>query len=320
VPAALAVLLATALLAAPALALAAPAAGRDVEAERHADAEYPPLPLTALLPALPLPLPLLSGGGQATTGSCPDGEVACVDAVVDGLRGRVEGLLSTCHHHAAFALTYLRVTEAYRRAATDPGFFTDTPFVNHHAVVFAEVYFRAADAWRRGDREEVPPAWRIALSAADDGRVSAVGDLLLGLGAHINRDLPFVLAALGLRRPDGGSRKPDHDRVNAILRAVTGPILTEVAERLDPAAATARVDGTDLDESTLFQLLALWREEAWRNAELLAAAPTPTARALIAQTIEITAALKQQALLTATAYRPPLTSNAARATWCRTHG
>jgi hypothetical protein len=37
--------------------------------------------------------------------------------------------------------------------------------------------------------------------------VTGSGDLLLGISAHVNRDLPFVLASLGLVAPDGTSRK-----------------------------------------------------------------------------------------------------------------
>lgn len=293
-----------------------PAAATDPPAGPAAG-EDPALPLTALLP----PLPILTGGYQPSAATrCRGGEVACVDAVITEMRRRLDPLLARCDHDAAFALTYLRVTEAYRRAVADPGFFDDTPSVNHHAAVFAHAYFAATDTWHRGDTDQVPPAWQVALRAADAGRVSAVGNLLLGLGAHVNRDLPYVLATIGLRHPDGSSRKPDHDRVNTILREVTAPILSEIAARLDPAATTTNIEGTHLDEHTLSQLLALWREEAWRNAELLVAAPTPATRAVVTETIEATAVVKQETLLTATAYRPPVTGSGSRDAWCRTHG
>ena len=49
------------------------------------------------------------------------------------------------------------------------------------------------------------------------------GDLLLGMNAHINRDLAFVLAATGLIGPDGSSRKHDYDAVEKWLYDATAP-------------------------------------------------------------------------------------------------
>ena len=45
----------------------------------------------------------------------------------------------------------------------------------------------------------------------------AVQDMLLGINAHVQNDMPFVLASLGLRKPNGDSRKPDHDVANGTL-------------------------------------------------------------------------------------------------------
>ena len=107
---------------------------------------------------------------------------------------RFDALASSCDHNAIFSLTYLRVTEEYRRTVEAP-FFDDTPFVNHEDTVFARYYFAAFDAWTGGRTAEVPPAWRVAFDAAQSRAVSATGDLLLGINAHVQRDLPLVLYA-----------------------------------------------------------------------------------------------------------------------------
>ena len=41
--------------------------------------------------------------------------------------------------------------------------------------------------------------------------------MLLGINAHVQNDMPFVLAQLGLRDRKGQSRKPDHDNFNEVL-------------------------------------------------------------------------------------------------------
>jgi hypothetical protein len=94
--------------------------------------------------------------------------------------------------------------------------------------------------------------------------------VLLGMNAHIRRDLPFVLAAIGLVTEDGETRKHDHDRVNDFLsegavdhhRGAAAPPRPELRLAALPLA---------LDEHAIMHAIRLWREEAWRKAELLVA-------------------------------------------------
>ena len=225
---------------------------------------------------------------------------------------RFEPLASSCDHDAIFALTYLRVTEEYRRTVETPTFFDDTSFVNHEDVVFARYYFAAYDAWEDGRTADVPPAWRVAFDAARDRSVSAYGNLLLGINAHVQRDLPFVLYGVGLVKPEGASRKADHDRVNQILNRVTDDLIAEIARRFDPTIDDSSLP-TTLDDFALFQSVVSWRETAWRHAELLARAPTPEARELVAQEIERYASSQASAIRPATQYLP-LSGGAPRAT------
>jgi hypothetical protein len=278
-----------------------------------AGAEDPPfVGWSALLPGLSLPYDTTSPD------DCIAGRVKCIDKVIRQMTQRFQPLASSCDHDAIFALTYLRVTEEYRRTIESPTFFDDTPFVNHEDVVFARYYFAAYDAWDAGRIEEVPPAWRVAFDTARDRAVSANGNLLLGISAHVQRDLPFVLYSIGLVRPDGGSRKPDHDRVNQILNRVTDDIIAEVARRFDPSIDDSNAP-TSLDDFVLFQAIVSWRETAWRQAELLALAPTPEARELVAQGIESYAASQARAIRAATSYLPLLGGRAARDAYCATH-
>jgi hypothetical protein len=249
---------------------------------------------------------------------CAAGRTRCVDAVIREMRRRFDPLAASCDHDSIFALTYLRTTEEYRRAIEDPAFFEDTPFVNHEDVVFARYYFDAFDAWHAGRQENVPPAWEIAFRAAADHAVTASGNLSLGINAHVQRDLPFVLAAIGLVKPDGSSRKPDHDRVNEILNRVSDDVYAEIARRFDPTIDDANLPGT-LDDAGVFQIIPTWREIAWRNAERLVTADSPEARARIGAEIEAYAASQAVGIRQATAYGP-LGSSAARDAYCSTHG
>src|SRR5215204_3963797 len=266
---------------------------------------------SALLPALSLPYDLTSPD------DCIAGRVQCVDRTVREMTRRFDDLAASCDHDAIFSLTYLRVTEEYRRTVDEP-FFDDTPFVNHEDTIFARYYFSAFDAWDAGRIEEVPPAWRFAFKAAQARTVSASGDLLLGINAHVQRDLPLVLYEIGLVGPDGTSRKADHDRVNIILNRVADDVIAEIARRFDPA-----VDDTalpmSLDITGLFQMIAAWREKAWRNAELLATAPTPAARELVVAAIENDAAAEAGTIAASTRYTLLSSGSGARDAYCAAH-
>jgi hypothetical protein len=125
-----------------------------------------------------------------------------------------------------------------------------------------------------------------------------------------------MLAGLGLVGPDGRSRKPDHDRFNAPLNSSYDDVYRRAIEQDDPALAGYDPPGT-VDNTLLFQMIALWREGVWRNAERLVRATTAAERKFVADTIEAQAAFSAQMIKLVYSYRPPLTSTAARDAHCK---
>jgi hypothetical protein len=258
---------------------------------------------------------LTTAYAPSSENDCNAGKLSCVDKAIREMQKRFDPLGASCDHNGVFALAYLRTTQTYRWATTTPGFFDDPAFVNHEDAVFASYYFNAWDNWSRGNRTAVPRAWQITFDAAKAKKVSGAGDVFLGMGSHVNRDLPYVLAGIGLVTPDGASRKPDHDAVNQFLNAVVDPLLAEVAARFDPAADDAAGPAL-LGYTSTFQMLASWRETAWRNAERLVNAPDATARAAVEKSIEDYAVQVNNLLVSATAYAPPVTTTASRDAFC----
>jgi hypothetical protein len=248
------------------------------------------------------PPTVLADGRASTEIDCTPGSLQCVDRVVAEMQRRSDAL--GCTHDAVFAYVYLRTTQGYRQAVEDPNFFADNAFVNHEDAVFADTYFRAHDRFRAGALAEVPPAWRVAFHVAATKQVTGFGNMLLGMNAHINRDLPFVLNAIGLRDPRGASRKPDHDRVNDILAVVNRYVLFEVIQRYDPDAGAGQAPSTTMDAKSLQNLVTRWREQAWVNAQRLAAARTTSQRLDVARSIEEKAEATALGLQSAWAYRP----------------
>jgi hypothetical protein len=126
------------------------------------------------------------------------------------------------------------------------------------------------------------------------------------------------MAAVGLVAPDGSSRKPDYDAVEAWLYDATAPLIAEFSARFDPSMDDT-ADPLGVGNWTLFQMVSEWRENAWRNAERLVTATTPEARARVAADIEAQANGIAQGLVTTQAYVPLLSSSGPRDTFCSAH-
>jgi hypothetical protein len=240
----------------------------------------------------------------------------CVDKIIREMERRYGGLWNACDHRGLFALAYLVTTQEYQRASLEPGFFRDPEFVNHEDVVFARFYFTAYDDWQAGRLDKVPPAWRLAFAASTSKRATTSGDILLGISAHINRDLPMVLATIGLTNPvTGDSRKPDHDKVNAFLARV--PLDPAVQAAWDPSYVSG-IPGTPTSSATL-SLIQSWREAAWRWAERLLEAQTPAEEADVLAQIEWYAYQQGLALEASNSYLAPLQTSATRDSYCAQH-
>ena len=249
---------------------------------------------------------------------CVAGRSNCLKGTLKEQSRIADETAASCSHNAVFARAYVRMTQLYGYTRELPGYYQDVPYFNHVDAVFARYYTDAYYGWKNGDRASVPQAWLLAFDAAKNKKVTGSGDLLLGMNAHINRDLPYVMAAVGLVAPDGSSRKPDYDAVEAWLYDATAPLIAELAARFD-ASMDDSADPLGVGNWTLFQMVSAWRENAWRNAEALVNAPTPEARAMVAANIEANANTIAQGLVSTQGYVPLLSSTTTRDAFCSVH-
>src|SRR4051794_19857521 len=263
-------------------------------------------------------LPGLAGPYNANDPNniCNAGKPQCVDSVAREMEKRLKPLSDSCSHNALFSVLYLDVTYHIADTVRTAGYFQVPPVISHEDALFASYYFNAFDAYSRGDRVNTPMAWQIAFDAAADKSVQGTGDLLLGMNAHINRDLPFVLYRMGLFNSDGTSRKPDHDKVNSVLYDAYNQAAVDGSRRFDPSVAPSGVTGAD---ALSIQSVVGWREEAWRNAERLASASSDAERATIGAQIEQAADAEAQAIKAAYTYDGVTSSSATRDAYCAAH-
>jgi hypothetical protein len=253
------------------LAFAAPAAADHHEADL--------LPWSAFLPAFDT----LENPQPRPVEHCRRARLRCVERVerkLLALRSRLG-----CDHKAIFPVTYAHVTRRVAEALQEPGFYSSKPWLIYQDVIFADYFFRAFDAHEAG--QPVPPAWQVAFDAWEQGRTSAGHDMLLGINAHVQRDMPFVLAELGLHTKKGASRKPDHEKGNIVLSRAYDAIMDDIAEHYDPLVGVADASPSPVDDIGALHLVRGWREGVWRNAERLLNASTPEEYAQVAQSIEL---------------------------------
>ena len=241
-------------------------------------------------------LPPLDVAGDVQPGpvpNCKKPKMKCIRVIMRKMRALQAEL--GCDHRAVFATTYLTLTETYYELLKkQPDFVDDRKYLFTEVAHFANYYFKTLHAHQRG--EEVPPAWEIALDTARERDVNGAQDMLLGINAHVQSDMPFVIAELGLETPDGKSRKPDHDIVNAVLEQAYQRVVDEVERRYDPILAFTNPDGVPADDAAGLELVRGWREGVWRNAERLTNAKSEEERRQVADSIYANAATWAQGI------------------------
>jgi hypothetical protein len=201
-------------------------------------------------------------------------------------------------NRAAFLRVYAHMTRRVLRRMTAGGFFLDPAWIERVALRFADYYFGALSAYDDGGR--TPPAWQLAFDCALRKRTYLLQDIVLGVNAHINNDLPQVLAEILWDEadwPDAGKlihRRFDHDQINRVLHEIIPAVEGEVAEHYGRLVRLLGAAMGRLDESLATFGLKQFRDNTWRCAQFLLAAPTPAEQATVVGWIEQDARLVGQ--------------------------
>jgi hypothetical protein len=233
------------------------------------------LPWPNLLPPLPVPASVQPYGVP----HCRHASVRCTDNLIRRLRRQWRALDAACDHRALFALAYLRITQGLRNYP-----FQDRDWMRYVIGDFSNHYFEYFRDYAAG--RPVPGAWKIAYDEAMHGDANGGQDVLLASNAHTQHDLPFIYAEQGMAFPDGRSHKPDHDAVNEVNSRVFDGLEDYYAAHYDPLFTYIDLKPSPLDEIGTLEMVKIWREGAWRNAERLINAKSRAEWQQIADQIE----------------------------------
>lgn len=170
------------------------------------------------------------------------------------------------------------------------GFFFDGSAMTRYVVAFANAYRDALAHSAAGEHSLVPVAWQQHFDACAEGRYSVFQCLMLGINAHMTRDLPHTVIAAGV---DVGSPRcyVDYAKIDDALRlnfpVVRRRIITAYASDMP---LRQRWFGR-LADAGLARGFERARRNSWRLAQLLASATSASARAKIERIIEERAAM-----------------------------
>jgi hypothetical protein len=184
--------------------------------------------------------------------------------VVASMRERLELMPSGQQARRDFLSTYVRTTEAVA-AAAEAGTFEDPAWVERWDVAFADLYLTALDADLAGSPGVSRP-WRLAFAVPQD--LPALRNVLVGINAHINYDLPQSLLAVISDEAFAdpvllARRRRDHGRIDGILSARVSAEDSHLATRTARSALDRVL--TPVNRLASRSLLREAREKVWHN-------------------------------------------------------
>jgi hypothetical protein len=163
---------------------------------------------------------------------------------------------------SVFPAAYAAMTTAMHEAI-EADRFIDADWVSALLELFADYYFRAVAGFEQG--MPIPDCWRHALEAPAD--LDVLQHLLLGINAHINRDLVFTTVEM-LERHSGRveDRRVDFDRVNEVIRTTIDTVQDEVVATRSKFWSAVDAMLWPLDEWAFAGLIESWRDDVWASA------------------------------------------------------
>jgi hypothetical protein len=233
-------------------------------------------------------------------------QYASLGDVVQGFAQLEHAFRNRHDRRAIFVTAYLSITLEIERRL-EAGLFLDRAWVAQYVVAFANLYRQALVAFEQGDLESVPKSWRIAFETAVNNAGTVLQDLVLGINAHINHDLPLALIAVSID-PERARRYSDHTAVNEALRAATKPIEDRISAVYAPVLSVlSEVLGSVIEDLTSFSFVKA-RENAWLTAVTLVNAQDDPERAALRARLNDQAAVLARLILSPTAISPELLS------------
>lgn len=197
-----------------------------------------------------------------------------LDKAIERLEGIERNLIARHDPRAVFVTTYLMQTRTTAETLEQQGTFQDPEFMNRLALRFVQYFLDAYDHYEAGAMDQVPAPWKHAFDLATSGNSLIMEDLVLGINAHINYDLPRALAVVGAHTP---AQEADFNRYNQVLFDNIKPVKAAIIDRYAHEGldvnwlSLADKLSFNLDDKLAETTFTLVRNNAWEQGQRLLA-------------------------------------------------
>jgi hypothetical protein len=211
-----------------------------------------------------------------------------VEHVVRGLAALDRQFRMAQDRRGLFVMAYVAMTGTIAQWI-ERGRFRNGAAMGRYVVAFANEYRRALEEHVAGRRPGVPVAWQQSFDACKDGR-GIFQCLMLGINAHMRRDLPYAVRAAGIDAGCGDFYQ-DHTRIDEVLRLNIPLVRRRVSDAYGADLSFTQRWFGGVADSGLSRDFARARQRSWEFAQQLALAESEFAGAQVERMIEEHAAL-----------------------------
>jgi len=146
--------------------------------------------------------------------------------------------------------------------------FHNRTWMETYTYHFADLYREAVYNWEFGNKEDVPGAWVLAFEHAKNEDLLILQNIMLGINAHINRDLAYALHEVGSYTGNVTSKHQDSTHVNNVILVVYNLIEIPLLDLYTPAFPVNLTDYNFLIDAGIGDLVSLTRDTAFWNSLL----------------------------------------------------
>jgi hypothetical protein len=201
---------------------------------------------------------------NAVTPTTQDARLTALAEQLEGLAARYEADKdSRCVFTYAYAFMTRRLAEELPIAG-----MADPEWVVALAEAFGARYVAAVTGWD-DDRASVPDGWAAVFETICPRRTSPLEDLVFAMAAHIIRDLPHALIAVGLEDAQGRSHVGDFHAVNRVMGHTVDEMQSRIGKRYARYLRWLDRVGRAQDELLSNYGIRMSRGMAWYNASRL---------------------------------------------------
>jgi hypothetical protein len=189
------------------------------------------------------------------------------------LLGRMEVILQSFkgnpkyHHFVPFLETYYLVTKKVVDKISKEKSFNNTPALVKLDVIFASMYFKPLQGFISKKTKSAP--WTNYLSYCSKKSSTSFVQMITGINAHINGDLPIALLKTGY------TEEKDFFLINNILKSVIPEVFSYLSFDEKDIYGISGLILQKLVLEEFNKIVVKWRKNAWNNYQKMRSMSAP---------------------------------------------